>query len=123
VSELSVGRYTTCVIKQADGTPRCWGTPSIVGNAAQPIRMTGLANGGNSACALLEDEGANDGVVICWGENQQGQLILPQDASGAGNHSVAVGFRHACVLQGFGGSISCTDNWLTRGYPLGGGAN
>jgi alpha-tubulin suppressor-like RCC1 family protein len=87
--EIALGRSHGCA-RRADGTVWCWGeadrgqlgsvvnTPCPNGESLcslTPVQVRGLprakriALGGESSCALLEDDS-----VRCWGRNDKGQL-------------------------------------------------
>jgi alpha-tubulin suppressor-like RCC1 family protein len=80
---ISVGISTSCAIL-ADVTAMCWGNwgrhctgapGELWGYSYTPVAVpnvtgvTSLAVGGSHICALL-----SNGAVVCWGDNDQGQL-------------------------------------------------
>ncbi len=83
VVELATAERSTCALL-ADGTVRCWGTNDVgqlgrgpvdvdVDSTPAPVanlsNVTQLSGGPNGYCATT-----NDGAVLCWGDNQAGQL-------------------------------------------------
>ena len=85
--DVSVGDAHACAITSG-GAVKCWGGFNLglqgLGcwvngsevSSAIPVDVTGLtggvialAAGANHTCALK-----NDGTVMCWGDNSQGQL-------------------------------------------------
>lgn len=140
VKQIAAGYAHTCAIMTLDGRVRCWGqndkgqlgTCSIGPNNLPPAgsvcQISGktqtaiedvkaIALGGKHSCALM-----SNGTVMCWGNNEQGQLgygsamdgtlfnvhtpiaTLVQGLSNAG--SIAAGEYHTCAtLQD--GSYAC----------------
>lgn len=82
MSKLAAGRNHNCAVR-ADGVVMCWGEngSSQIGDGATTLRnrptvasnvsgtVQSLALGGNSSCAVLNDEHG-----ICWGNNDYGRL-------------------------------------------------
>jgi Regulator of chromosome condensation (RCC1) repeat len=94
---IAAGTNTTCGIAGSDGSVWCWGDntqgqagqgPGSVGTMApavpQPTLVGGIANatmiavGDLHACAALAD-----GDIMCWGDNQFGELGDGQDVHSA----------------------------------------
>lgn len=117
VESIAPGQAHNCAL-QTDGSVLCWGDDSFgqLGNGdvlfndqLVPRRVLGLpdavavASGSFFACALRET-----GVVICWGNNQNGELggasaelssASPLTVSGiTAAVQVSVGSDHACAL-------------------------
>lgn len=121
VKALGLGGDHSCAIV-VNGSVACWGnnsvgqlgrgytnanddTPWYVQPFGQNRKAIAIDAGGNTTCALLDD-----GSVSCWGAGDYGQLgnnntansNTPQEVSSfPGNKdavSVAVGWRHGCVL-------------------------
>jgi hypothetical protein len=120
---LSAGDDFTCAVI-GDGTVRCWGfnlsgqigdgtTLNIAMESREVIGVdsaSGIAAGGNHACALLDDT-----TVRCWGGNEFGQLgdgstedrLEPVEVVGLRDVvalSAGRGFTCALVRDG---SVSC----------------
>jgi alpha-tubulin suppressor-like RCC1 family protein len=120
---LSAGDDFSCAVID-DGTVRCWGFnlsgqigDGTILNIAMESRevlgldsATGVAAGGNHACALLEET-----TVRCWGGNEFGQLgdgstvdrLEPVEVDGLSDVvllSAGRGFTCALVRDG---SVSC----------------
>lgn len=118
VVQLRVGGNHNCVLSQ-DADTFCWGdnfngqlgNPTVDAPVrAEPVQVAGvmrfanLSAGGAHTCGLLQD-----GDVLCWGWNRQGQL--GNGVGGSANdvltpspvitlrdvNSVAVGERHMCA--------------------------
>jgi alpha-tubulin suppressor-like RCC1 family protein len=70
-SEVSIGEQVACAVV-SDGTLSCFGKPP---HSAKPTTIAGLASvahvvvGGHHVCALRRE-----GSVLCWGDNDAGQL-------------------------------------------------
>ena len=121
VKALGLGGDHSCALV-VNGSVACWGnnsvgqlgrgytnayddTPWYVQPFGQNRKAVAIAAGGNTTCALLDD-----GAVSCWGAGDYGQLgnnntasaNTPQEVSSfPGDQdavSVAVGWRHGCVL-------------------------
>lgn len=121
--QMFTGTGVNCGL-EASGEAWCWGAvgPQGSGNgsvdrtrsdlplrAARNSRFTTLAIGGNFICGLELTQ-----TVLCWGENEQGQLgngstnraALPEPVSGMnGARAIAAGGLHACALVGT--SVHC----------------
>ncbi len=71
-----------------------------------------VAAGENHACALLQD-----GHVVCWGANDQGQLNAPVDVTFT---QITSGWRYSCGLRTDGG-ITCwgRNNHMQASAPTG----
>lgn len=125
VVQLSMGGDRSCALTSRGGV-KCWGRirPGRVLNeheiadyAATPLEVSHLstgvkqiATGGNHACALL-----NEGIVTCWGWNENGQLgngstsDTEEPARVTGLRDVVAirtGDRHSCALLS-SGKIKC----------------
>jgi hypothetical protein len=85
-----------------------------------------IAAGGDTACAITSSD-----RVECWGRDNRGQvgngggaasyLNTPQDVGLSNIIDIAVGYRHACALEGTTGVVSC---WGDNNYgQLGTGTN
>lgn len=125
---LSLGLAHACTI-DAGGGVQCWGSNSAgqLGDGTfesrvDPVRVKGLdsnvvavaATSAGNACALR-----SDGEVLCWGDNEFGQLgdgtkmarSVPTRVIGLGPDSgitaIAVGGYHACALRGEDGVMFC----------------
>jgi alpha-tubulin suppressor-like RCC1 family protein len=129
VTAVSAGVYAACAI--VSGGVVCWGgndglqlgSATAPSTTATPLQVTGLTSGVTalslgytSACAVVS------GSVMCWGDNNQGQLgnnkqgtnsPTPVQVSGltTGATSVSVGNTSACALVS--GSVWC---WGYNGY-------
>ena len=123
---VATGAEVTCAVV-ADGGVSCWGmndhgqlgqgdedklvhtAPLAVSGLGGPATSVAASSESGAVCALLEAGGSK-----CWGE----KLVV---ATGATTGSaLAVGWNHACTLDG-AGAVSC---WgaNTKGQ-LGGGSN
>jgi alpha-tubulin suppressor-like RCC1 family protein len=142
VADIAVGGESTCAATKA-GAVWCWGdgsygvlgdgltsglstVPSHVGGLTLAVR---LALGDHHACALR-----SDGSVLCWGDDQQGQLgdgmLTPRGTPVAPVGlakpiaAVAAGAAHTCALSGAGGVQCWGDNTYGQlGDSMGGGSS
>lgn len=117
---VAIGNYHVCGVLE-DGPTVCWGknTSGQLGNGSSissdvPVMVVGLESGVKavsvgdaSSCALM-----NDGGVMCWGSNGNGQLgggasqasamptsSVPVAVPGIDNaKALAIGNLHGCVL-------------------------
>jgi alpha-tubulin suppressor-like RCC1 family protein len=120
---VGVGEMSSCAVL-VDGSVDCWGaftsadhsygseTPQPIEGVEGAVAVATSSNifSGGHTCALLDD-----GKVVCWGENEHGQLGLgdtgehstPELVSGVtGATGIAVGIKHSCALLE-GGTIKC----------------
>ena len=77
-------------------------TPSIIKILAEPssedpaqessstARFSAVSAGGDHSCGLR-----TDGIIVCWGDNEFGQL----DASDGSFSAVSAGYEHSCGLR------------------------
>lgn len=125
---LAAGSEHTCALA-ADGGMRCWGA-NLFGqlgdgsqqNRATPVAVSGLSGraraivaGDNHTCALMEG-----GDVLCWGQNQSGQLgnnstdsaRTPERVLNLSRdvQSLAAGGQHTCALTAAGGVLCWGSN-------------
>jgi alpha-tubulin suppressor-like RCC1 family protein len=126
--QITAGTYHTCALK-TDGKVLCWGNnqygqlgnpAATVGNQANPTPTAvidlgtdtkQISAGGYNTCALK-----NDGKVMCWGYNVEGQLGNPSVTVGSqanptptavvdlgtGTQRITTGFYHTCALKNEG---------------------
>ncbi|MCS6774127.1 MAG: hypothetical protein NZ693_08455 [Thermoflexales bacterium] len=128
VRALATGSEHTCALT-ADSSVRCWGANGYgqLGDGSQqsratPVAVLGLSGsarlivvGGGHTCALVDS-----GDVLCWGQNQSGQLgnnstdnlsspervlTLPRDVQ-----SLVAGSQHTCALTAAGGVLCWGSN-------------
>ena len=123
---VATGAEVSCAVV-ADGGVSCWGmndhgqlgqgdedklvhtAPLTVAGLGGPAKSVAASSESGAVCALLES-----GESKCWGE----KLVVATGA--AAGSALAVGWNHACALDG-AGAVSC---WgaNTKGQ-LGGGSN
>jgi len=124
VQALAAGENHTCALLD-NGTVQCWGMntsgqlgigstegqnrPARVVNLDLPV--TAIAAGENHTCALAEN-----GQVLCWGYNADGQLgnntdqiaNAPVFVSGLpAVKSISAGGTHTCAVTVDGGKVYC----------------
>ena len=124
VSSMTAGSYHSCAA-DASGSLWCWGrndrgqlgNPAAGEGSNVPVRVEGISTGVLAiaigtlhTCALLEGGG-----VMCWGENEFGQLgtgegpgsDVPVAVSGLpAARQIASGYEHTCVILE-GGEAMC----------------
>ena len=136
------GDAHTCILsgQQAPGlqTVRCWGDNSSLQlgvngltRSSSPVTLPSaiatnsnivdLAAGANHTCALNED-----GTLLCWGDNSQGQLGVPQPTQSAQPRQVlglptpelpiaiSAGEHHSCALMS-NQTVVCWGNGMASG--------
>jgi alpha-tubulin suppressor-like RCC1 family protein len=123
VAAVAAGGYHSCAITSVGGVV-CWGrnlygqlgdgtttdqlTPTAVSGLASGVAA--IAAGGSYTCALT-----TVGGVVCWGQNNYGQLgdgtttnrLTPTAVSGlaSGVAAIAAGGSHTCALTTGGGAV------------------
>ncbi len=121
VTALTAGGGHACALMQG-GAVKCWGQNNFgqLGNdtrtnSSAPVNVVGLstgviavAAGGSHTCALLDSGG-----VMCWGQNDSGQLgngtldlsRIPVDVTGLAGRAraIAAGGTHTCAVMEDGG--------------------
>lgn len=128
IATVSAGEDHTCALTTAGGL-LCWGRNSNgqLGNgdlalySATPVGVNGLSNGVsaislglNHACSLT-----TAGGVLCWGNNDYGQLgngsitlsSVPVAVNGlsSGVSALSAGYNHTCALTTTGGVLCWGD--------------
>lgn len=109
---VATGGEVSCAVL-ANGDVSCWGmndlgqlgqgttdklvhdAPTVVPGLGGPARAVAASSASGAVCALLES-----GATRCWGE-----AIAGEAAATAGS-ALAVGWSHACTLDG-AGAITC----------------
>jgi alpha-tubulin suppressor-like RCC1 family protein len=127
--QVAAGKYHTCALLETGGV-QCWGYNLYgqLGNDSQEDRpvaqdvtwlgsgVQAITAGENHTCALTYA-----GEVLCWGNNDEGQLgigntdmqLIPAfvNALGEGNLSIQAGMRFTCA-QAADGKVKCWgENW------------
>jgi alpha-tubulin suppressor-like RCC1 family protein len=137
VKSMALGAWHLCALTEA-GDVFCWGGNSSgqLGDGTRttpdaPVKVNGLsgpvtalAAGSDHTCAL-----SAGGGVMCWGDNQYGQLgdgttelkTIPVAVSGLNGEAVALtaGTNHTCALIKDGAALCWGGNW---GGQLGDGS-
>ncbi len=107
--DISAGYYHTCALNHGNGAVQCWGKNSD-GETNVPIDLTGtkyhwdaVSAGDGIACGVTDGKNA-----VCWGKGYSRSTLghnigtVINDSSGApyaNVKDVAVGGRHACLVQ------------------------
>ena len=112
-SRVIAGRFVTCGTT-ANGTTMCWGCNDaghIPPSLSQPPGPRSLALGYFHGCAIVNTEGTNapynsGGPLLCWGNNQQGQLNVPTLSAGLSWMAVSCSQSVSCGLTS-NGSVLC----------------
>lgn len=116
VKKVALASQFACALLE-DGKVKCWGTGRIANDGqaytdAKPTIVSGvdgaeeLAASGALACA----RGASG--IACWGTDDKAIRVPPKGAF----KQIAVGFAHACALDG-SGAVQCWGpaDWATTG--------
>ncbi len=120
VVAIAAGGYHTCALTTSGGV-LCWGYNAYgqLGNGTTtdslvPTAVTGLSSGVSAISAGDEHTCAltNAGAVLCWGDNQSGQLgsgtttnspvPVPVAGLSSGVATIAAGGFHTCALSSAG---------------------
>ena len=130
VAAVTAGYWHTCALTAA-GAVMCWGengdgqlgdgtttarsTPTMVSGLGSGV--VAVAAGALHTCAVRASGG-----VVCWGDNDYGQLgdgTLTQretptavDGLSSGMAAVSAGYYHSCALTAGGGAVCWGRNWL-----------
>ena len=124
VSEIAAGWGHTCAL-MTDGSVECWGSNKygqLGSGESDEVRFTPMEAAGlvRSAVKLRAAGGQSCAVTIyggvrCWGGNKYGQLgdgtsqdkRIPAAVAGLtpNPRDVAVGWNHACAVEGDGGLV------------------
>lgn len=140
VTDVAISDEHTCAI--VDGSLFCWGSNNHgqlgTGTAGDHIktptkvsaisgRVTSVAAGGRTTCAILAPRGA----LQCWGFNNLGQVgsgtseedvLKPATIIPAGVTAVAIGGQHACAVVDGGlqcwGYLLLGDDFKTQRQPV-----
>ncbi len=129
VSAITAGRRHTCALTTGGGV-KCWGSnangqlgdgtttdrwvPTVVSGLGSGV--TAVSAGGFHTCALT-----TGGGVVCWGQNNNGQLgdgtttqrLTPTAVSGlasGGAATVSAAGNHTCARTTGGGAVCWGDN-------------
>jgi cysteine-rich repeat protein len=124
VTTLSAGFHHTCAL-MSNGTGKCWGEndhgqlgDGTTVSSSAPVDVLGLGSdivaieaGGYHSCAIT-----NAGAVMCWGENNDGQLgdgtTTPRSIAGyvsgisSGAIKIELGESHTCAITAASG-VKC----------------
>lgn len=138
IQSIAAGFGHTCALTSSGGV-YCWGNNTYgqlgkgsSGDSTAPTAVSGMQSGitviaarDHHTCALT-----SNGGVMCWGENDQGQLgdgtverrYAPVDVTGlaSGVKSLAIGDDFSCALTESGGVKCWGDN---RSGQIGDGTN
>lgn len=93
-SQISAGPRHFCALR-GDGQVLCWGDAP---GGVPPLAFRQVAAGGAHDCAIRAD----DGGVVCWGNDDFGQLSAPVGSFVA----LSAGAFHTCGIR-TGGALAC----------------
>lgn len=102
---ISSGLRFSCGVVESSGRVLCWGDGGGEGVSASSIQsdfanfsMFSIHVGGSHACGIN-----NSGIVICRGDNSNGQLNIP-----SGDYrDLALGENHTCAIRRSNGAVVC----------------
>jgi alpha-tubulin suppressor-like RCC1 family protein len=116
------GASHTCALLEA-GAVRCWGAPAQAGGGVPvAVGATAVAAGRDHTCAVV------GGAVLCWGENDGGELgnggtaasVAPVSAGGIGGiQLLAAGSGQTCAATGTSNGQELDDAIRCWGDSLG----
>lgn len=94
---IEVGNYQTCAM--TDSGLVCWGEDDFVAPLVSPKKVV---PGDTHTCALdgIEILSLEDYEIVCWGENNEGQLDAPFAYE---TSQLAVGGEQSCALDQYNG--------------------
>ncbi len=133
VQAITAGTFHTCALLTSGGV-QCWGSnysgqlgDGTTNDSPIPVDVSGLSSNvkaisagkgddGSHSCAVLESGG-----VMCWGNNEYGQLgdgttddsLIPVDVAGLSSdvQAITAGYGHTCALLTSGGAKCWGANW------------
>jgi len=110
-SSVACGFHHTCGVRvdsagATAGTTVCWGMGGD-GQASPPAEnMRQVCAGYKHSCGVRDE----DGGVVCWGRNQEGQTNAYDPDDGNADilvaRSLACGYKHTCVIKAGTGGIT-----------------
>ncbi|GAA0138652.1 non-receptor serine/threonine protein kinase [Lithospermum erythrorhizon] len=105
---VSSGLGFSCGVVERNKSVVCWGINNIYGNMGlkteslfRNISMESVVVGGGHACGI-----SSFGVVICEGDNDNGQLNVPSNSSYEFS-GLALGANHSCGIRRVDRSVIC----------------
>lgn len=107
---LTSGFDFSCGILTNNKTVRCWGINSISNQIQRSFAnksMLSITAGGNHVCGI-----GSNGFVICYGDNESGQLNVPLNSTASEYSALSLGFNHSCAIRRLNGSVVC---WGSQG--------
>lgn len=115
---VGAGESHTCGLL-SDGTVRCWGANDVFqlgsdeDRASRPREVAGLTGvrqlsvGRHHACVIVAPQGGRAARVLCWGDNEDGQVGAAGSTStprateipGAGTAQIVASYNSSCALD------------------------
>ncbi|KAH6777797.1 CRINKLY4 related 3 [Perilla frutescens var. frutescens] len=101
---ISSGLRFSCGVVEISSRVLCWGdgdSSSSMESDFENFSMFNIYVGGSHACGIN-----NSGIVICRGNNDNGQLNIPLNTAGD-YRDLALGSNHTCAIRKSNGTVIC----------------
>ncbi|MCL7028820.1 hypothetical protein MKW94_003785 [Papaver nudicaule] len=106
-SLITSGNGFSCGVLISSNRVKCWGIDSNKANGIEKefgnVSMGSLTAGSSHVCGV-----DSNGVLVCKGNNDSGQLNFPWAKQQAFEYSgLGLGLNHSCVIRRLNGSVVC----------------
>ena len=108
-NDLFGGPFASCGLR-SDDSLECWGPGGVLQLQQPPsLAFSSAAIGDGWACGIAKA----DGELICWGQNDYGNLNAPAGSF----RQVALGDRHGCAIRDDDSVVCWGDNQQLESQP------